>query len=114
MTTNAYRHRIATIARNRAVGAMNGALVWIVHPSYNTKGGVLAELDAADTMLLAVAEADGVLGAQYVAGIDRYALDAVRRAIKARKPSEPLNLHPEVAAAVVGDADQIAAYNLGD
>jgi hypothetical protein len=107
-----YRDRIATIARNRAVSAMNSAIIWIDHPSYNNKTAVLADLAAADAVLLTVADADGCMGAQYVAGINRYAMDDMRSEIVVRKGSTRIDLRPLFTAALVGPATMVGTYDL--
>ena len=84
---NAAEHYTALrkIARREAIAASSGAWTWSTHPSYNTKGAVLSRIDAADTLLLAVAEAEGLVGAKIVCGIDRRALADIRQAVVDRK-----------------------------
>lgn len=79
---NTFEQELRRNARRGVVGAANAAVVWDDHPSYNTKSAVLMGLRKSDAVLAAVAEADGMLGARYVVGIDRNYLAAIIEAVK--------------------------------
>jgi hypothetical protein len=85
---NSFEEAIRRAGRQQAVGAVNAAIIWQDHPSYNTKTAVLKGLHEADNLLVTIALADGCVGAKTVCGLDRTVLSDATGAVRRFKQGD--------------------------
>jgi hypothetical protein len=84
-----FEARLRAIARASAFEAVNRAVTWQIHPTYDTKTAVREAFRRADSLLLAIAEADGEPGAGKVCGVSRKALQEAASLVAAHRPDDP-------------------------